>query len=236
MTATEILWQNVRPLFDALPVTLEVLGLLLLVGLTLGPVLAFAQAYGRRPLRALCVGYEQLFRGIPPLVVILLFWNGITPALGVPVPGIVVAALALGMRSAAYQSQIFRGAIQAVPPGQMMAARSLGMSRIQAIRSVIVPQAFRLAIPPWANEYSSVVKDTAFICVIGGLIDLTRQALMKLAPLSMRRPIGTQLILPYLIILGLFYLALTYGGNGLLSLLERRLSIPGFEMKGKVER
>jgi hypothetical protein len=59
---------------------------------------------------------------------------------------------------------------------------------------------------------------------------------MKLAPLSMRRPIGTQLILPYLIILGLFYLALTYGGNGLLSLLERRLSIPGFEMKGKVER
>ncbi len=81
-----------------------------------------------------------------------------------------------------------------------------------------------------------MVKDTAFICVIGGLIDLTRQALMKLAPLSMRRPIGTQLILPYLIILGLFYLALTYGGNGLLALLERRLSIPGFEMKGKVER
>lgn len=228
-----MLWQNVRPLFDALPVTLEVLGLLLVVGLTLGVILAFAQAYGRRPLRYLCVGYEQLFRGIPPLLVLLFYW-GTLQQYGTP--RLLVAGLALGMRSAAYQSQIFRGAIQAVPPGQMMAARSLGMSRLQAIRSVILPQAFRLAIPPWTNEYSSVVKDTAFISVIGGLIDLTRQAFMKLAPLSMRRPLGTQLILPYLIILGLFYLVLTYGGNGLLGLLERRLRIPGFEMKGKVER
>jgi polar amino acid transport system permease protein len=233
LSAPEILWQNVRPLFDALPVTLAVLGLLLVVGLTMGAVLAFAQTYGTRLLRYFCVGYEQLFRGIPPLLVLVIYW-GILQSYGTP--RILVAALALGMRSAAYQSQIFRGAIQAVPPGQMMAARSLGMSRIQAIRSVILPQAFRLAIPPWSNEYSSVVKDTAFICVIGGLIDLTRQAFMKLAPLSMLRPIGTQLILPYLIILGLFYLALTYSGNGLLALLERRLRIPGFEMKGKVER
>jgi len=233
VSAAEILWQNVRPLFGALPVTLEVLGLLLVIGLTLGTVLAFAQAYGRRPLRYLCIGYEQLFRGIPPLVVLLFYWGVLQ---SFDTPRVLVAALALGMRSAAYQSQIFRGAIQAVPPGQMMAARSLGMSRLQAIRSVIVPQAFRLAIPPWTNEYSSVVKDTAFICVIGGLIDLTRQALMKVAPLSMRRPVGTQLILPYLIILGLFYLALTYGGNGLLAMLERRMRIPGFEMKGKVER
>jgi polar amino acid transport system permease protein len=228
-----MLWQNVRPLFDALPVTLEVLGLLLVVGLTLGAVLAFAQAYGRRPLRALCVGYEQVFRGLPPLLVLLFYWGALQPY---GTPRILVAALALGMRSAAYQSQIFRGAIQAVPPGQMMAARALGMSKVQGIASVILPQAFRLAIPPWTNEYSSVVKDTAFICVIGGLIDLTRQAFMKLAPLSMRRPVGTQLILPYLIILGFFYLALTYGGNGLLALLERRLRIPGFEMKGKVDR
>jgi len=233
LSATEILWQNVRPLFDALPVTLAVLGLLLVVGITLGVVLAFAQTYGGRPFRYFCVGYEQLFRGIPPLLVLLFYWSTLQPY---HTPRILVAGLALGMRSAAYQSQIFRGAIQAVPPGQMMAARSLGMSRIQAIRSVVLPQAFRLAIPPWSNEYSGVVKDTAFICAIGGLIDLTRQAFMKLAPLSMLRPIGTQLILPYLIILGLFYLALTYSGNGLLALLERRLRIPGFEMKGKVER
>jgi len=233
VSAGEILWQNVQPLFWALPVTLTVLGLLLIIGLTLGTGLAFAQTYGRRPIRYLCVGYEQLFRGIPPLLVLLFYWGLLQPY---DTPRILVAALALGMRSAAYQSQIFRGAIQAVPPGQMMAARSLGMSKVQAIRSIILPQAFRLAIPPWTNEYSSVVKDTAFICVIGGLIDLTRQAFMKLAPLSMRRPVGTQLILPYLIILGLFYLALTYGGNGLLTLLERRMRIPGFEMKGKVER
>lgn len=234
MSAGEILWQSVVPLFSALPVTLTVLGLLLVVGLALGTVLAFAQTYGRRPIRALCVSYEQLFRGIPPIVVLLFFWNGLFQSIGMP--RVLVAALALGMRSAAYQSQIFRGAIQAVPAGQMMAARSLGMSRFQAIRSVILPQAFRLALPPWSNEYSSVVKDTAFICVIGGLIDLTRQAMMKVAPLSMRPGIGTQLVLPYLIILGLFYLVLTFSGTALLSLLERQLQIPGFEMKGKVER
>jgi len=232
LSATEILWQNVRPLFTVLPVTLEVLGLMLIVGLVLGVVLAFAQTYGRRTLRYFCVGYEQLFRGIPPILILLFYWGLLQP----DTPRIIVAALALGMRSAAYQSQIFRGAIQAVPSGQMLAARALGMSRLQAIRSVILPQAFRLAIPPWTNEYSSVVKDTAFIGVVGGLIDLTRQAFMKLAPLSMRRPIGTELILPYLFILGLFYFALTYGGNGLLTLLERRMRIPGFETKGKVER
>ncbi|MDD4903319.1 MAG: ABC transporter permease subunit, partial [Candidatus Bipolaricaulis sp.] len=115
-------------------------------------------------------------------------------------------------------------------------ARALGMTRIQAIRCVILPQAFRLAIPPWANEYSGVVKDTAFACVIGGLIELTRQSQLAMARLSMAKDIGSQLILPVFLIVGLFYLGLTYGGNALLALLERRLRIPGFEMKGKVER
>jgi len=234
LSGTAVLWQSVRPLFGAATVTLEVLGLLLIVGLALVAVLAFTQTYGPRPLRYFCVGYEQLFRGIPPIVVLLFFWNGLLQPLHVP--GVLVAAVALGLRSAAYQSQIFRGAVLAVAPGQMAAARSLGMSKIQAIRSVISPQALRLAIPPWANEYSGVVKDTAFICVVGGLIDLMRQALLKVPTLAMHRPLGTNLILPYFIILGLFYLVLTYIGNSLLVLLERRLRIPGFEMKGKVER
>lgn len=237
MSGAQLLWQSVGPFFTrALPVTVEIIVLLLLLGLALGTVLAFVQVYGRRPFRYLCVVYEQIFRGIPPLVTILILWNGLSQSLHIYLPGIVAAALALGLRSAAYQSQIFRGAIQAVPPGQMMAARSLGMTKIQAIRSVVLPQAFRLAIPPWANEYSGVVKDTAFACVIGGLIELTRQSQTAMARLSMAKDIGSQLILPVFLIVGLFYLALTYGGNALLALLERRLRLPGFEMKGKVER
>lgn len=236
-SGARLLWQSVGPLFTrGLPLTVEITVLLLLLGLALGTVLALVQVYGRRPFRYVCVAYEQVFRGIPPLVTILILWNGLSQSFHIFLPGVVAAALALGLRSAAYQSQIFRGAIQAVPPGQMMAARALGMGKLQAIRHVILPQAFRLAIPPWSNEYSGVVKDTAFACVIGGLLELTRLGMTSLTRLSMTHGIGSQLILPVLIIVGLFYLALTYGGNALLALLERRLRIPGFEMKGKVER
>jgi len=218
-----------------LPVTLEVTILLLLLGLALGVILGATQVYGRRPLRYVCVTYEQIFRSVPPLVMILIFYRGLAQSFHIMLPATTAAVLALGLRSAAYQSQIFRGAIQAVPPGQMMAARALGMSKLQAIRHVILPQAFRLAIPPWSNEYSGVVKDTAFACAIGAA-ELTRHAQLAMTRLQMVKDIGSQLILPIFLILGLFYLVLTYGGNALLSLLEKRLAIPGFEIQGKVDR
>lgn len=231
-----MLWQSVGPMFTrGLPMTVEITVLLLLLGLALGAVLGATQVYGRRTLRYVCVTYEQIFRSVPPLVMILIFYRGLAQSFGVMLPATMSAVLALGLRSAAYQSQIFRGAIQAVPPGQMMAARALGMNKLQAIRHVVLPQALRLAIPPWSNEYSGVVKDTAFVCAIG-VAELTRQAQLAMTRLQMVRDIGPQLILPVFLILGLFYLALTYGGNALLALLERRLRIPGFEVQGKVER
>jgi polar amino acid transport system permease protein len=236
MSGAQTLLQSLGPFFTkGLPETVKITVLLLLLGLALGVLLGFTQVYGRRPFRYVCVGYEQIFRGIPPLVMILILYNGLARSFHVMLPATTAAVLALGLRSAAYQSQIFRGAIQAVPPGQMMAARSLGMSKMQAIRCVILPQAFRLALPPWSNEYSGVIKDTAFACSIGAA-ELTRQAQLAMTRLAMVPDIGTRLILPVFLILALFYLALTYGGNGLLALLERRLRIPGFEMKGKVER
>jgi polar amino acid transport system permease protein len=236
ISSASILWQSLGPFFSkGLPETLKITALLLCLGLVLGAVLGFTQVYGRRPFRYACVTYEQIFRGVPPLVMILIFYNGLARSFHIMLPATMSAVLALGLRSAAYQSQIFRGAIQAVPSGQMMAARSLGMSKLKAIRYVMLPQAFRLAIPPWSNEYSGVVKDTAFACAIG-VAELTRQAQLAMTRVSMVPDIGSRLILPIFLILGMFYLALTYGGNALLGLLERRLRIPGFETKGKVER
>jgi polar amino acid transport system permease protein len=79
----------------------------------------------------------------------------------------VSVAFALGLRSSAYQSGIFRSAILSVNPGQLQAARALGMSEVQANQYIVLPQAFRIAVPSWSNEYAVVIKDTAFALAVG---------------------------------------------------------------------
>ena len=216
-----------------LPTTILLTLGLLGTGLLLGFPIAFTQVYGYRPLRWLCRGYEQLFRGIPALVLILLFHSGLARTFGILLPAFTSALLALGLRSSAYQSQIFRGAIQSVSSGQMLAARSIGMSRLQAIRYIILPQAFRLSIPPWTNEYSSILKDTSLASAIG-VLELMEQA--EKIYTRIQFTLGARYILLILGIVAFVYLILTYAGNAGLNLLENRLRIPGFEMKGKVER
>ena len=204
-------------------------------GLLLGTLIAFTQVYGYRPLRWLCRIYEQVFRGIPILVLILLFHSGLARSFHILLPAFVSALLALALRSGAYQSQIFRGAIQAVPQGQMMAARALGMSKFQAIRTIILPQAFRFSIPPWANEFSSVLKDTSIASAIS-VLELTKQGTLIFTRLSAIASFGARWTLPILLTVALVYFVLTYAGNTALGFLENRLRIPGFEMRGKVER
>lgn len=218
-----------------LPNTLLLTLGLVVIGLALGTLIAFTQVYGYRPLRWLCKGYEQVFRGIPILVLIMIFHSGLARSFHILLPAFTSALLALGLRSAAYQSQIFRGAIQSLPQGQMMAARALGMSKIKAIRYIILPQAFRLSIPPWSNEFSSVLKDTSIASAIS-VLELTKQATLSYTRLSVVPGFGAKWTLIILLLLALVYLILTYAGNASLGLLERRLRIPGFEMKGKIER
>jgi len=224
------IWPIIR---DGVPTTvLLTLGLLGL-GLLAGFPIAFAQVYGYRPLRWLCKGYEQIFRGIPALVLILIFHSGLARSFNVLLPTFTSALIALGLRSSAYQSQIFRGAIQAVSSGQMLAARSIGMSKMQAIRHIILPQAFRLSIPPWTNEFSSVLKDTSLASAIG-VIELMKKATLLMPTIQYR--MGARWILVLLMVAALIYLVLTYAGNWGLGFLENRVRIPGFEMKGQVER
>ena len=216
-----------------LPTTVLLTLGLLGAGLLLGFAIAFIQVYGYRPLRWLCRGYEQVFRGVPALVLILLFHSGLARSFDILLPAFTSALIALGLRSSAYQSQIFRGAIQSVSVGQMLAARSLGMSKTQAIRSVILPQAFRLSIPPWTNEFSSVLKDTSLASAIG-VLELMKEGTLIMTRIQFTH--GARWILLILMLVALVYWVLTYIGNAGLGLLENRLRIPGFEMKGKVER
>jgi len=204
-------------------VNLELLGALLAIGFLIGTLVALLQVYGGRLLGTAAYLYEWVFRSIPALVLLFLFYYG--PArFGVSIEPFLAASLALGFRSSAYQSQIFRGAIQAIPTGQMVAARALGMSRIRAIRHVILPQAFRLAIPGWSNEFSSVVKDTTLAYAV------TLNEIMRHAKIVMDNQYD--LAMATFIVVALVFLAFTYSGNALLGQVERRFRIPGLQMPG----
>jgi polar amino acid transport system permease protein len=139
-------------------------------GLVLGTVLALMRLSEVGVYRWFATGYVELFRGLPVLVV--LFAVGFGIPLAFPdreIPGGIYGkmALGLGLTAAAYMAETIRAGIQAVPKGQLEAARTLGMSYGQAMRSVVVPQAFRIIIPPLTNEIILLVKDTSLAYVLG---------------------------------------------------------------------
>ncbi len=199
------------------------LGLVLIalgIGILLGLPMALGQVYGSRPVRWVIGIYVWFFRGLPILVLLFLFWFGIFPGLGLgDVPAFVVGAVVLGLRGAAYQSQIFRGAIQSISEGQMIAARSLGMSRSTAIRSVILPQAMRIALPGWSNEYPNMLTDSAVCYAIG---------VAELLTVTSRIVSQTYVTMPIFLAAAVIFIILNYGGLKLLHGLERRIEIPGF--------
>ncbi len=175
-----IIWDIFSLIFiNGLTTTLLLTALGLLGGFVLGLSLALMRVYGGKELMWFSSGYEKLFRGIPILVLIFIFAFGIPELFWFiphPLDRILASViLALALRSAAYQSQIFRGAILSVNLGQMEAARALGMSRMRALRHIILPQALRLAVPGWSNEYAVVIKDTSFAFEVG-VIEMTKWA------------------------------------------------------------
>ncbi len=199
------------------------LGLVLIalgLGVLLGLPMALGQVYSSRPVRWAIGVYVWFFRGLPILVLLFLFWFGIFPGIGLGnVPAFVVGAIVLGLRGAAYQSQIFRGAIQSISEGQMIAARSLGMSRFTAIKSVILPQAVRIALPGWSNEYPNMLTDSAVCYAIG---------ITELLTVTSRIVAQTYLTMPIFLAAAGIFILLNYGGLKILHALERKIEIPGF--------
>ncbi|MHA2025551.1 MAG: amino acid ABC transporter permease [Candidatus Thorarchaeota archaeon] len=143
----------------------------LAIGFLVGTALALMRVYGPPELQYFARGYETIFRAIPLLVLLFVFgaallgWFMWTGSLGGAI--FTAAVFALALRSAAYQSEIFRGSILSVDPGQMMAAQSMGMTDMQSTRHIILPQAFRLSLPAWANEYAVVIKDSSLASAVG---------------------------------------------------------------------
>jgi len=192
-------------------------------GLVLGVCIAVGIVYGPRPVRYLLNLYLWIFRGVPVLVLLFLFYFGLFTFLELNFSAFTSVAIVLGLTTAAYQGNIFKGAILSLPQGQFRAASSLGMSDAQAIKNIVLPQILRISIPAWSNEYSIILKDSALAFVIG-------------APEIMAR---TQFVasrtyqhLPLYITAGIIYFVLTWIGVRLLLQLEKRVRIPGYSDHG----
>ena len=215
---------------DALPyllqgslVTLIVVAGAMALGLTIGVPLAVGQVYGHPALRRAIGVYVWFFRGIPLLVLLFLFYFGLCTALDINLSAFTVAIIVLGLISSAYQSQIFRGAILSLPEGQFKAARALGMSDLKAISFIVLPQALRLSIPGWSNEYSILLKDSAVTYALGVAEIMARAHFVATR---------TYQQLPLYLAAGVIFLILTYLGTRGLRMLEEKVRIPGYSAHG----
>ncbi len=191
----------------------------LAMGVAIGLPMAVGHVYGRPWLRRIVGYYVWFFRGVPLLVLLFLFYFGLLTALDISISPFIVAIVVLGLISSAYQSQILRGAIQSVPVGQMKAAEAIGMTRGQALRNIILPQALRMAIPGWSNEYTILLKDSAVTYALGVAEIMTR---------AHHVASRTYQHLWIFIMAGFIFVILTYLGNALLRRVEKAVRIRGY--------
>jgi len=142
------------------------------LAVAIGVLIASGRVYGNRVVRAALTGYVELMRGTPILLQLFVLYYGIAAA--VLLPAFAAALLGLALNYAAYESEIYRGALEAVPPGQLEAARTLGFSERQVLALVRGPQAFRLALAPMTNDFVALLKDSSLVSVLT-VMELTKQ-------------------------------------------------------------
>jgi polar amino acid transport system permease protein len=185
-------------------------------GLVLGLVLALMRLSSIGPYRWIATTYIEIFRGLPALLTIFLVGFGIPIAFGTRWPVLLQITLGLGIVAAAYMAETIRAGIEGVPKGQMEAARSLGMTRTRAMASIVIPQGFRLIIPPLTNELVLLIKDTSLLFVLG-----TTPASKELAKFG-RDLLANKANATPLIVVGAVYLLITLPLTQLVAVLERR--------------
>jgi polar amino acid transport system permease protein len=171
------------------------------------------------PYRWLATAYIELFRGLPALLVLFMVGYGVPLAFpDREIPGGLYGsvALGLGLTAAAYMAETIRAGIQAVPKGQLEAARTLGMSHTRAMVSIVLPQAFRIVIPPLTNEIILLTKDTSLVYVLG--VTSTTIELTKFAGDTL----NTRVNPTPLVVAGLLYLVITLPLSQVVRGLERR--------------
>jgi His/Glu/Gln/Arg/opine family amino acid ABC transporter permease subunit len=167
--------QSLPALAKGAVITAELTVISILIGALIGTIVGVGRLSGRPVLEWLLAGYVTLMRGVPLLVTLLFLYYGL-PSVGMRLDAFTVAIIALSITSGAYIGEIVRAGIQSIDPGQMRAARSLGMSWAGAMRRIILPQAMRRVLPPLTNEALTLLKNTSLVSTIA-LADLLRAGL-----------------------------------------------------------
>jgi polar amino acid transport system substrate-binding protein len=171
-TTPSAVWKYLPSLLRAALITLALSCAAMALAIGLGAAIAIGRIYGGPMMRLLLVTYVEVMRGTPVLLQLFVIYYGFAAV--VRLPAYLAALLGLGLNYAAYESEIYRSALEAVPRGQLDAARSLGLTTGQTLRLVRVPQALRLALAPMTNDFVAMLKDSSLVSVLT-VVELTKQ-------------------------------------------------------------
>jgi polar amino acid transport system substrate-binding protein len=172
MSRWEAAGRYLPSLVHASVVTIALSCLAMGLAVAVGVLIATGRVYGGRMSRMALTGYVELMRGTPILLQLFVLYYGLAAA--IRLPAFAAALLGLGLNYAAYESEIYRSALEAVPVGQLEAARTLGLSERQVLTLVRAPQAFRLALAPMTNDFVALLKDSSLVSVLT-VLELTKQ-------------------------------------------------------------
>lgn len=219
----EVIGASIPKLLAGAGLTLELVGLGLAIGLVIAIPLALARVSGRWWLNGPAYGYIFFFRGTPLLVQIFLIYYGLSQFQGIrqsvlwPIlrEPFWCAIIAFALNTAGYTGEIIRGGIRGIPHGEIEAARAIGMSRVLLFRRIILPRAFRLALPAYGNEIIILLKSSALASTIT-LLDLTGVARTIIA--------RTYMPIELFVMAGAIYLVITFLITRAIRALEHRLS------------
>lgn len=202
--------------------TIQITAISVFFGTVIGLFISLMKISSNKIFRAISIVYVDFIRGTPLLVQILLIYFGL-PGVIREITGetfrmapLLAGAIAFSVNSGAYVAEIFRSGIQSIERGQMEAARSLGMTKSQAMFNIILPQAFKRVIPPMGNEFIILLKDSSLLSVIG-VHELTRQGQLYIAV--------TFASFPVYLAIAFVYLIMTFSISRVVNHLERRLSV-----------
>lgn len=218
----DVYLKGIKIAYSGIDVTLTITVSAVLIGVVVGLIVALGKMSSLKPVKIFFSVYVELLRGTPLVVQALIIYLGLPMLLqkyGMSFKWedpIYASILVCGINSSAYVAEIIRSGLQAVDKGQMEAARSLGMNHWQAMRYIIVPQAFRIILPALGNEFIALLKETAVLSIIS-LIDVTRKSMLWAAASFEAWPayLGTAFV----------YLSITIPMSRLVAYMERRLAL-----------
>jgi polar amino acid transport system permease protein len=206
---------------QGLILTVEITLFGILLGLGLGTMLAIGDIYGKKPVKAAIAVYVEFFRGSPLFVQLFLAVYTVPAILNIQIDHAFLAFLVFGLNSAGYQKGYMKGAMETILGDQMQAGLSVGMSKIQTLRHVILPQAYRIVIPSWTNEFCSLTKSTATLSFLG-FLDLVGAGRSIL--------INNMQILPVWIVIGIIYFVWITVFSKVMDVVYEKKKIPGVEL------